>query len=183
MTIEMDKLFNILKKKTPVIYNNASMPDELFFTLVLRKNNITLKITDHKGKYVEPGYEYYSGIERSILKEIESLREKDSFTIDWNFDADLNAEKESDDIILTGRDYLFSMLLEADKMDLDQAVLEKAGDIYSHLKQTGKIPGEFDILIAATAISNNLTLVTNNQKHYRPMEEHCGLKLDNWNKD
>ncbi len=66
---------------------------------------------------------------------------------------------------------------------LDQIILEKASDIYSYLKQKGKIPGEFDIIIGATAISNNLTLVTNNQKHYRPMKEHFGLKLDNWNKD
>lgn len=66
---------------------------------------------------------------------------------------------------------------------LDQIILEKAGDIYSCFKQTGKIPGEFDIIIGATAISKNLTLVTNNQKHYRPMEEYFGLKLDNWDRE
>jgi len=65
---------------------------------------------------------------------------------------------------------------------LDQPVLEKAGEIYAFLKQRGKIPGEFDILIGATAISHNLILITNNERHYRLLEEHFSLKLDNWNR-
>ena len=65
---------------------------------------------------------------------------------------------------------------------LDQRVMEKASEIYAVLKQKGKIPGEFDILIAATAISNDLILISNNERHYQPMEQYFSLKLENWNK-
>ena len=36
---------------------------------------------------------------------------------------------------------------------------------------------DFDIAIAACALAHNLTLITNNEKHFRRVE---GLKLDNW---
>ena len=68
-----------------------------------------------------------------------------------------------------------------DILYLDQVILEKASEIYGTLKRKGKLPGEFDILIGATAISHNLILVTNNEKHYRPIEQSFSLKLNTWN--
>ena len=65
---------------------------------------------------------------------------------------------------------------------LDQAILEKASEIYGMLKKKGELPGEFDILIGATAISHNLTLVTNNERHYRHLKQSFSLKLINWNR-
>ena len=65
---------------------------------------------------------------------------------------------------------------------LDQPILEKAGEIYAFLKQRGKLPGEFDILIGATAIRHNLKLITNNERHYLPLKENFSLILGNWNK-
>jgi tRNA(fMet)-specific endonuclease VapC len=51
-------------------------------------------------------------------------------------------------------------------------------DIYHHLKTEGELIGEFDMLIAAQAISLNATLVTNNLRHYRRI--HLPLRLENW---
>ncbi len=59
-------------------------------------------------------------------------------------------------------------------------MLEKAGEIYGVLKQKGALPGEFDILIGATAMMNDLTLVTNNERHYRSLEQDIDLRLSNW---
>jgi tRNA(fMet)-specific endonuclease VapC len=36
---------------------------------------------------------------------------------------------------------------------------------------------EFDLLIGVTAVENKLTLVTDNEKDFRPIE---GLKIENW---
>lgn len=36
---------------------------------------------------------------------------------------------------------------------------------------------DFDLIIAGSALTSNMVLVTNNQKHYSWIE---GLKLDNW---
>lgn len=45
------------------------------------------------------------------------------------------------------------------------------------LKSKGKLIGEFDLLIATTAVHHNMTLVTNNTKHMARVE---GLSLENW---
>jgi len=60
---------------------------------------------------------------------------------------------------------------------LDEDVINIASDIYSGLRQTGKTIGDADILIAAIVIKNNGTLVSNNTRHYKGIEQ---LKLINW---
>jgi predicted nucleic acid-binding protein len=66
---------------------------------------------------------------------------------------------------------------------LDQAILDKAGEIYGVLRKKGLLPGEFDILIAATALIQDFTLSTNNEKHYEKMQEHFPLRINNWLKE
>lgn len=53
----------------------------------------------------------------------------------------------------------------------------KFGDIKSKLRAIGKPTGEVDALIAATAITHDAILVTNNLKHFENIEE---LKVENW---
>jgi len=55
-------------------------------------------------------------------------------------------------------------------------VLDKASEIYAHLKQCGKLLPDADIFIAAIALVYNLTLVTNDS-HFDRIE---GLQLENW---
>jgi tRNA(fMet)-specific endonuclease VapC len=54
-------------------------------------------------------------------------------------------------------------------------------DIYARLKvslrKSGNIIDDFDILIAATAIENDLTLVTDNKRHFVRIKE---LRMVNW---
>lgn len=54
-----------------------------------------------------------------------------------------------------------------------------SGDIYAELRQRGIIIGTSDLLIAGVAIENGLTLVTNNERHYEPIEK---LTIENWRK-
>ncbi len=54
-----------------------------------------------------------------------------------------------------------------------------SAEIYADLKQSGITIGTSDILIAGIAIENELTLITNNEKHYEPIH---GLKIENWKK-
>lgn len=49
--------------------------------------------------------------------------------------------------------------------------------IYSDLRKSGVTIGHTDILIAGTAIENDLILITNNTKHFSPISE---LEIDNW---
>ena len=52
-----------------------------------------------------------------------------------------------------------------------------AGKIRFHLERAGQMIGGYDVLIAATALSENLTLVTNNLREFNRVE---GLVLEKW---
>lgn len=54
-----------------------------------------------------------------------------------------------------------------------------SGDIYANLRQNGITIGTSDILIAGIALENELTLITNNERHYEAIQ---GLKIENWKK-
>ena len=56
-------------------------------------------------------------------------------------------------------------------------VIIKASDIYAELRKQGETVSDADILVAAIATVNNLTLITNNTKHFTRIKS---LKLDNW---
>ena len=52
-----------------------------------------------------------------------------------------------------------------------------AAEIRSNLERQGRPIGPYDILIAATALSNNSTLITHNTKEFSRIE---GLQTEDW---
>ncbi len=60
---------------------------------------------------------------------------------------------------------------------LNQEIAKYSAKIYSELRSKGKTIGHNDILIAGTAISLKMVLVTNNTRHFGLIEE---LEMDNW---
>jgi tRNA(fMet)-specific endonuclease VapC len=62
-------------------------------------------------------------------------------------------------------------------LDLTDPVVMRAADIYGRLHSEGRLIGDADILIAATALENGLRLVTNNGRHFSRIP---GLSIDNW---
>ena len=60
---------------------------------------------------------------------------------------------------------------------LTDDIVEKAASIYADLHQRGALIGENDILIAATALVYDLTVITNNEKHFKRIKE---LRYHNW---
>ena len=55
--------------------------------------------------------------------------------------------------------------------------VEKAAEIYAYLKKEGNLIEDADILMASTAIVEDLVLITNNVKHFKRVK---GLRIDNW---
>ena len=107
MTQYIDSLFEVLRK-TNRTTGNLKVPATLAFKMVPTDRGICLIIVDGSGNEVNPGYEFYSGTERSILKEIARLREQEAFNIDWD-------EQPADNQFnLNGKDYLLSLLLSSD---------------------------------------------------------------------
>ena len=61
--------------------------------------------------------------------------------------------------------------------ELNEGVMEVFADIKAKMFDNGIRIEDMDLLIAATAIYNELTLVTNNTKHF---ENVPNLKIENW---
>jgi tRNA(fMet)-specific endonuclease VapC len=59
----------------------------------------------------------------------------------------------------------------------DAEVAARFGSVAAGLVRQGTPIGNFDALIAAHALALDLTLVTNNTKHFERVK---GLRLDNW---
>ena len=55
--------------------------------------------------------------------------------------------------------------------------IKKAAEIYAYLKKEGNLIEDADILMASTAIVEDLVLITNNLKHFKRVND---LRLDNW---
>ena len=52
--------------------------------------------------------------------------------------------------------------------------------LISRLQPKGKLPQKLDLMIASTAIANNLILVTRNTSDFQPIKEVSNLMLENW---
>jgi len=57
---------------------------------------------------------------------------------------------------------------------VDDEICRLFGKERGRLRQSKKWIGDFDLLIASTCLHHNLTLLTNNRKHYQTVE---GLKI------
>lgn len=62
-------------------------------------------------------------------------------------------------------------------LPLTDGIIWRAAEIYGRLHQSGLLIGDADILIAATAQANTLTLATNNLEHFRRIP---GLVCETW---
>lgn len=72
---------------------------------------------------------------------------------------------------------LEAFLLPLNVVDYDAGAAMIYGDIRAKLEKQGKTIGPLDMLIAASALSRQLILVTNNEKEFRRISK---LKVENW---
>jgi len=72
------------------------------------------------------------------------------------------------------------LLADFEILPLSGNTIRTAAIEYGKLKRKGITIGNSDILIAATALSNNMTLATNNVKHFKHIED---LQIINWKND
>lgn len=65
-------------------------------------------------------------------------------------------------------------ILNFEIININEMIMAEFGRVKADLETKGKRLDDFDLLIAATAMINNLTLVTRNKKHFKRIK---GLKL------
>lgn len=62
-------------------------------------------------------------------------------------------------------------------IDISPAIIETFGDLKATLEKTGNIVADMDLIIASTALTHKMILVTNNEKHFQKIPE---LQIENW---
>lgn len=62
-------------------------------------------------------------------------------------------------------------------LPLTDDIMRQGTDVYADLHRRGTLIGDADIFISATAIVHGLTVVTNNENHFRRV---TGLQVSNW---
>src|SRR5690606_21231122 len=62
-------------------------------------------------------------------------------------------------------------------LEVSKAVMETFAELKATLEKSGTPIADMDLLIGSTALTHNLVLVTNNEKHYRRI---IGLEIENW---
>lgn len=60
-------------------------------------------------------------------------------------------------------------------LNLDEEICKRFGQLRGSMRKHGQIMGDFDLLIAATALKHNLKLLTNNRKHFAGI---AGLQIE-----
>jgi len=60
-------------------------------------------------------------------------------------------------------------------LGIDADICRRFGQLRGSLRRQGKLVGDFDLLIAANALRHNLTLLTNNRRHFENIE---GLSIE-----
>ena len=72
---------------------------------------------------------------------------------------------------------IYDFISKVNVIDSDLLICEKFGIIKSDTRKKGIVIDDADIFIAAASLCHDLTLVTNNTKHFITIE---GIKLENW---
>ena len=74
---------------------------------------------------------------------------------------------------------LTSFLSPLEILPFNQKAALKYGKIRANLEKQGNIIGAYDLMIGAHALSENLTLITNNENEFKRISE---LSIENWSK-
>lgn len=91
--------------------------------------------------------------------------------------AELKFGAENSRRPLDAKAALMEFTLPFEILDFNASAAACYGRIRKDLKDKGRPVGEMDMLIAATAMADGRTLVSNNEKEFRSIP---GLKVENW---
>lgn len=68
-------------------------------------------------------------------------------------------------------------LADCNVLNISEESVRLSAQVAGQLERQGQIIGNSDLLIAGIALTHDLTLVTNNERHFQRIP---GLRIDNW---
>ncbi len=118
---------------------------------------------------------WLKGIYPQIDKKIKELSSKfaiSTITVAELYFGAYNSNKRDNNILIIDR-----LISKIQVIELDIKAGQIFGKIKAQLKSRGKIISDSDLFIASIAISNNMTLVSNNERHFLRIRQ---LKTEKW---
>ncbi len=116
----------------------------------------------------------YPKINNKIKQISENCIYISSITVAELYFGAFNSKQKDKNIFLIDK-----LLKTINVINFDENIGKIFGNIKADLKNKGQLINDSDLFIAATAISNNMILVTNNERHFKRI---ITLKVENWSK-
>ena len=118
--------------------------------------------------------------ENNTNKTTNNIADELGFIDDVEINNNDNISKMVDELLANVNRISFKLQENNSSIEkLNEGIMEVFADIKAKMFDKGIRIEDMDLLIAATAIYNELTLVTNNTKHF---ENVPNLKIENWKK-
>lgn len=114
----------------------------------------------------------YPKINQKIIKINEDCIFLSAITAAELYYGAFNSNRKKENISLIN-----DFLKDINVVDFNENAGKTFGEIKSNLKTKGRMICDSDLFIAATALSNKFILVTNNERHFKRIEN---LKIENW---
>ena len=119
---------------------------------------------------------FLRGEEDVVAKVEEYLEEFDSLSLSIITDYEILRGLKYIDNEKKLRDFE-ELMDKSEIITLDREIIDKASGIYADLKRRGELIDDADILIAASCPVEGMILVTDNEEHFRRIEN---LEVENW---
>ncbi len=118
--------------------------------------------------------------DRNVTRKLLQADEADCIMIPGMVEGELFYGVEKSSLREENREKTVQLLSLFPVCHADDAVMKKFGELKASLEKEGNRVDDADVLIAATALCADATLVSGNIRHFRRFK---GLKLENWFED
>lgn len=157
--MKVNDIFSALLRQ-PVEVKRSKAQGEWYFRLMFDSGGAYFETCDKSGRTVYPDYRHYGGVERDILKSLETIAQQRDFMIDW--------ENESTRVYLHEHEYLTRLLAKTQRFVNEKfepiVLAEGEGQITVILKAKDAIINAHTGLLHNGALTSDIAVID---------ERHC----------
>ena len=111
-------VFDVFKKEKTTTTVSAGKVISVIFCLLFDDSGAYIEVRNEKGKPVEVDYQQYSGVTRTILKQVSTVHHRSDFVVDW--------EHPINQVYLHENDALIDLLLQTSQWITEEGVVIEA---------------------------------------------------------
>ena len=144
-------VFEVFKKEKTTTTVTTGKIISVVFCLLFDDSGAYIEVRNEKGKVVEVDYQQYSGVTRTILKQVQTIHHRSDFVVDW--------EHPTNQVYLHENDSLIELLLQSKQW------ITEDGTIIEKVPNKGGLQLRLNDLEDEINISSNLVLWAGNSTY------------------